>query len=81
MPTTEAGIETRGFNQVYVSLGDKSADGGIVVRIWIKPLVTLIWLGAVLMALAALISLTDRRLRIGAPAASKRRRDTEAETA
>jgi cytochrome c-type biogenesis protein CcmF len=73
MPTTEAGIETRGFNQVYISLGDKSAEGGIVVRIWIKPLVTLIWLGAVFMAFAALISLTDRRLRIGAPAAAKRR--------
>jgi cytochrome c-type biogenesis protein CcmF len=81
MPTTEAGIETRGFNQVYVSLGDKSADGGVVVRIWIKPLVTLIWLGAVFMAFAALISLTDRRLRIGAPAASKRRRKSEPEPA
>ena len=67
MPTTEAGIETRGFNQVYVSLGDKVANGGVVVRIWVKPLVTLIWLGAALMAIAALISLTDRRLRVGAP--------------
>ena len=79
MPTTEAGIETRGFNQVYISLGEKDAGGGIVVRIWQKPMVTLIWLGAVLMALAALISLTDRRLRIGAPAAAKRRRKAEAE--
>jgi hypothetical protein len=33
------------------------------------------------MALAALISLTDRRLRIGAPAAVKRRRKTEAKAA
>ena len=81
MPTTEAGIETRGFNQVYISLGEKDASGGIVVRIWQKPLVTLIWLGAVLMSLAALISLTDRRLRIGAPAAAKRRRKAEAEAA
>ena len=66
MPTTEAGIETRGFNQIYVSLGDK-AEGGVVVRIWVKPMVTLIWLGAALMALAALVSLSDRRLRVGAP--------------
>jgi cytochrome c-type biogenesis protein CcmF len=72
MPTTEAGIETRGFNQVYVSLGEKSGDG-IVVRIWYKPLVTLIWGGAILMALAAFISLTDRRLRVGAPQRTKRR--------
>jgi cytochrome c-type biogenesis protein CcmF len=74
MPTTEAGIETRGFSQVYVSLGEKSGDG-IVVRIWYKPLVTLIWLGAVLMSLAAFISLTDRRLRVGAPQRAKRRRE------
>jgi cytochrome c-type biogenesis protein CcmF len=72
MPTTEAGIETRGFSQVYVSLGEKIEDG-IVVRIWLKPLVTFIWLGAVLMAFAALISLSDRRLRVGAPRAAKRR--------
>ena len=45
MPTTEAGIRTLGLSQLYVSLGDQSADGGIVVRIWWKPLVTLIWLG------------------------------------
>jgi cytochrome c-type biogenesis protein CcmF len=76
MPTTEAGIETRGFSQVYVSLGEKQGEG-IVVRIWYKPLVTLIWLGAVLMSLAALISLTDRRLRVGAPQRTKRLRKIE----
>jgi cytochrome c-type biogenesis protein CcmF len=74
MPTTEAGIETRGFSQVYVSLGEKSGEG-IVVRIWYKPLVTLIWLGAVLMSLAAFISLTDRRLRVGAPQRVKPRKE------
>jgi cytochrome c-type biogenesis protein CcmF len=76
MPTTEAGIETRGMSQVYVSLGEKSR-GGIVVRIWYKPLVTLIWGGAALMALAAFISLTDRRLRVGAPQRSRKLRQTE----
>jgi cytochrome c-type biogenesis protein CcmF len=74
MPTTEAGIVTRGFSQVYVSLGEKSGDG-IVVRIWYKPLVTLIWLGAVLMSLAAFISLTDRRLRVGAPKRARARKE------
>ena len=78
MPTTEGGIETRGFSQVYVSLGEKSGDG-VVVRIWMKPMITLIWLGAVLMSFAALISLSDRRLRIGAPKAAKKRRKVELE--
>ena len=53
MPTTEAGILTRGFSQLYVSLGDATADGGIVVRIWWKPLVTLIWIGGLVMMAAA----------------------------
>jgi cytochrome c-type biogenesis protein CcmF len=66
-PTTEADIETYGFSQLYVQLGEQSADGSRVVRAWFKPYVTLIWLGAILMALAGTISLTDRRLRVGAP--------------
>src|SRR5690606_39888610 len=43
MPTTEAGIKTMGLSQLYVSLGDGTADGALVVRIWWKPLVTLLW--------------------------------------
>ena len=68
MPTTEAGIRTLGLSQLYVSLGDGTQDGGIVVRVWWKPLVTLIWIGGLVMMAAGAISLTDRRLRIGAPA-------------
>ncbi|RZK77865.1 MAG: hypothetical protein EOO66_31350, partial [Methylobacterium sp.] len=36
-----------------------------------KPLVLLIWLGAVVMALGGGLSLTDRRMRVGAPARAK----------
>ena len=71
MPTTEAGIETLGFSQVYVSIGDPTNDGGLVVRAWWKPFVTFIWLGAVVMMLGGGMSLADRRLRIGAPARRK----------
>ncbi|GLS32935.1 cytochrome c-type biogenesis protein CcmF [Mesorhizobium albiziae] len=68
MPTTEAGIKTLGLSQLYISLGDATADGGIVVRVWWKPMVTLIWLGGLMMMIAGTISLMDRRLRVGAPA-------------
>ncbi len=67
MPTTEAGIKTMGFSQLYVSIGDEAAGGGLVVRIWWKPLVTLIWLGALVMMAGGTVSLFDRRLRVGAP--------------
>ena len=76
MPTTEAGIMTRGASQLYVSLGDETAQGGTVVRIWWKPWVTFIWFGAVIMSLGGIVSLFDRRLRIGAPA--RRARSTPA---
>ncbi len=66
MPTTEAAIETYGFSQLYLQLGEP-LDDTHVVRIWHKPYITLIWLGAVLMALAGVISLSDRKMRVGVP--------------
>jgi cytochrome c-type biogenesis protein CcmF len=70
--TTEASITTFGLSQLYVSLGDIGEDGAATVRVYWKPLVTLIWLGPVIMALGALISLSDRRLRVGAPRPARR---------
>ncbi|ANL49141.1 cytochrome-c-type biogenesis protein CcmF/CycK 2 (plasmid) [Rhizobium phaseoli] len=67
MPTTEAGILTFGLSQLYVSLGDATTDGGIVVRIWWKPFILCIWGGALIMAAGGCVSLSDRRLRVGAP--------------
>ena len=79
MPTTEAGIYTHVFSQTYVSLGDASANGGAnVVRVWYKPLVTLIWYGCVLMALGGAVSLADMRLRVGAPARRRKPASLEA---
>ena len=65
--TTEAAIHTIGLSQLYLTIGDSRPDGGIVVHAYYKPLVTLIWIGALIMAVAGLVSLSDRRLRIGAP--------------
>ena len=65
--TTEAALLTRGFSQVYLSLGDVNDDGSVAVRLYYKPLVLLIWIGAIVMMLGGTLSLSDRRLRIGAP--------------
>jgi len=81
MPTTEAGIRTMGLSQLYVSIGDETSDGSLVVRIWWKPLVTLIWGGALAMMLGGAVSLFDRRLRVGAPSKRQRALPTGAETA
>ncbi len=67
MTTTEAALLTRGASQLYLSLGDSNADGSIAVRLYYKPMVLLIWLGSVVMMLGGALSLSDRRLRVGAP--------------
>ena len=71
MSTTEAALLTRGASQIYISLGDAHTDGSVAVRIYHKPLVLLIWFGPVIMAFGGLLSLTDRRLRVGAPKPAK----------
>jgi cytochrome c-type biogenesis protein CcmF len=58
---------TRGLSQLYISLGDANTDGSVALRLYHKPLVLLIWLGAVVMVLGGSLSLSDRRLRVGAP--------------
>ncbi|MEJ1158022.1 heme lyase CcmF/NrfE family subunit [Prosthecomicrobium sp. N25] len=69
MPTTEAAIAQFDLytSNLYISLGDAQQDGGVAVRIYWKPLVNFIWYGCVVMAFGGLLSLADRRLRVGAP--------------
>jgi cytochrome c-type biogenesis protein CcmF len=65
--TTEAAIHTTIFADLYATLGEADGKGGWTVRLYHNPLAPWIWLGAALAALGGFVSLTDRRLRIGAP--------------
>ena len=65
--TTEAAIRPTLASDLYAVIGDPDGSGGWATRLYHKPLVNWIWLGAILMAVGGLISLTDRRHRIGAP--------------
>jgi cytochrome c-type biogenesis protein CcmF len=71
MATTEAALMRRGVSQLYVSLGDPNPDGTGPVRLFFKPQVLLIWMGAIFMFFGGGLSLSDRRLRIGAPRPAK----------
>jgi cytochrome c-type biogenesis protein CcmF len=42
------------------------------VRIWWKPMILCIWGGTLLMMAGGFVSLSDRRLRVGAPTRAKR---------
>jgi len=65
--TTESALMARGVSQLYLSLGEVNSDGSVAIRLYYKPLVLLIWLGCVVMAFGGGLSLSDRRLRVGAP--------------
>src|SRR5437899_12243806 len=69
--TTEAALLTLGASQLYISLGDATADGAIAVRIYHKPAVLLIWFGAIIVAFGYVLSLSDRRLRVVSPKPAK----------
>jgi cytochrome c-type biogenesis protein CcmF len=69
--TTESALMRRGFAHLYLSLGDADPGGAVTVRLYYKPLVLLIWLGPVVMVIGGALSLSDRRLRVGAPKPAK----------
>lgn len=65
MPMTEAAIDASLMRDVYVALGEPIAEDSNkwAVRIYVKPLVRWIWLGAIIMALGGLLSMLDSRYR------------------
>ncbi|MCW8854433.1 MAG: heme lyase CcmF/NrfE family subunit [Gammaproteobacteria bacterium] len=65
MPMTEAGIDAGLFRDLYVSLGEPLDDKGAwSVRLYYKPFIRWIWLGALFMAFGGLLAATDRRYRM-----------------
>jgi len=69
-PMTIAAIDTGFLGDLYVSLGEPvsgSVDniaGAWGVRVYIKPFVDWIWMGAFLMALGGFLAVSDRRYRL-----------------
>ena len=64
-PMTEAGIDAGLFRDLFVALGEPlGTQGAWSVRVYHKPFIRWIWLGAIFMALGGLIASTDKRYRI-----------------
>ena len=74
--TTEAAIHPTLTSDLYAVIGDPDGSGGWAARLYHKPLVNWIWLGAILVAVGGIVSLTDRRHRVGAPRRKARRAES-----
>lgn len=69
MPMTEAAIDRGITRDLYVSLGELTAQDTWVVRVQHKPFISWIWAGCLIIAAGGLLAALDRRYR----AAKKRR--------
>jgi cytochrome c-type biogenesis protein CcmF len=69
--TNDAAIHTNGFQDIYAVFADEPASGGAELRLNRHPLAPEIWFGGLIMAFGGGLSLSDRRLRVGAPARRK----------
>lgn len=67
MTTTESAIHTTLWRDVYVVMADRRDDGVWTVRTYVHPLVPFLWIGCTMLFVGGLVSLSDRRLRVGAP--------------
>lgn len=65
MSMTEVGLDAGFTRDLYVALGEPLNDNSQAwaVRIYVKPLVRWIWLGAILMALGGALAMSDKRYR------------------
>ena len=55
--TTEASIKPTLSNDFYMVLGNKIDENAWVVRTYIKPFISFIWIGVILIALGGFVSL------------------------
>ena len=67
--TSEVSICPSVLNDIYVVMGERRAgEGGKpawLIRAYVNPWVRLIFLGPLLMAIGGVVSLSDRRVRLG----------------
>jgi cytochrome c-type biogenesis protein CcmF len=61
--TNEAAIDTLLTGQLYTVIGRSDGQGRWQLRLWWKPMVTLIWLGGALIALGGLLAMIGRAWR------------------
>ena len=64
MPMSQAAIDTGFGRDLFVALGEPTGERAWTLRLQVKPFMTWIWAGCVLMALGGFLALADRRYRL-----------------
>ena len=70
-PMTEASIDAELSRDLYVALGDSLGANAWSLRLYVKPYIRWIWLGALIMAFGGILAACDKRyrpVRVEAPA-------------
>ncbi len=62
-PSTEMAIDAGFTRDLFITLGEERDSGAWSMSLYIKPFVRWVWLGAILMALGAVVAVTDKRYR------------------
>ncbi len=65
MPISEVALRPSLIDDLYVAMAEERAEKAWAIRLYVKPFVRWIWLGGLIITFAALLSMLDRRYRIG----------------
>ncbi len=70
MPMTEASIQIAMFDDIYVALGEPLDEAAQTwaVRVFHKPFINWLWIGALMMVIGGFLAASDRRYRIAVKA-------------
>ncbi len=80
-PMTEASIDVTLFRDLYAALGEELENGAWSMRVYYKPFIRWIWIGAGFMAIGGFLAISDRRYRQTVTSRKRRRAGTNATVA
>ena len=66
-PMTEAAIYSTFWSDTYAALGEAAPNGSWGVRLYVKPMIQWLWIGAILMTVGGLLAMSDKRYRYRPP--------------
>lgn len=63
-PMSEVALRASLIDDLYIALAEERGENAWAIRLYVKPFVRWIWLGGIIISIAAFLSILDRRYRI-----------------